>query len=129
MNKRKFRIKIDNIENSVEYIPLPKEKKQSKNSQPAKKSARLPHYAPDIVRKVQLAKLTNSKVPIMTYSRGSVIFPDCIGLQFGVYNGKEFIPVLIGELMVGRKFGEFSPTRKPVVHSGDKKVMNKAKKK
>ena len=37
--------------------------------------------------------------------------PQFVGLTFGVYNGKKFIPVTITEAMVGHKLGEFSPTR------------------
>ena len=37
--------------------------------------------------------------------------PQFVGLTFGVYNGKKFIPVTITETMVGHKLGEFSPTR------------------
>ena len=43
-----------------------------------------------------------------------------IGLNFGVYNGQKFIPVLISEDMVGHKFGEFSPTRTYYGHMADK---------
>ena len=48
---------------------------------------------------------------IKTWSRRSTIIPEFVGLTFGVYNGKKFIPVLVTENMVGLKFGEFSPTR------------------
>jgi small subunit ribosomal protein S19 len=47
---------------------------------------------------------------------------DGVGLTFGVYNGKKFIPVNVTEEMVGHKLGEFSPTRTYHGHSGDKKV-------
>jgi small subunit ribosomal protein S19 len=41
-----------------------------------------------------------------------------VGFTFGVYNGKEFIPVKITENMVGHKLGEFSPTTKFSRHGG-----------
>ena len=59
---------------------------------------------------------------IRTWSRRSTIIPQFVGLTFGVYNGKKFIPVLVTENMVGHKFGEFSPTRTFHGHSGDKKA-------
>ncbi|MCQ2570609.1 MAG: 30S ribosomal protein S19 [Alphaproteobacteria bacterium] len=48
---------------------------------------------------------------IKTWSRRSTILPQFVGLTFGVYNGKKFIPVLVTENMIGHKFGEFAPTR------------------
>ncbi len=62
----------------------------------------------------------NRKV-IQTWSRRSMILPDFVGLTFAVHNGREFIPVLITEAMVGHKLGEFSPTRTFKGHSGDNK--------
>ncbi|AJM72143.1 30S ribosomal protein S19 [Mycoplasma yeatsii] len=62
---------------------------------------------------------------IKTWSRRSTIFPEFIGKTFGVYNGKEFIPVYVTEDMVGNKLGEFSPTRKFGGHGDDKKKGKK----
>jgi small subunit ribosomal protein S19 len=47
-----------------------------------------------------------------------------IGLTIGVYNGKEFSKVLIGEEMLGHRLGEFAMTRKIAKHTsvGAKKV-------
>lgn len=60
------------------------------------------------------------KEVIKTWSRRSTIFPEFIGNTFGVYNGKEFIPVYVTEDMVGHKLGEFAPTRKFGGHGDDK---------
>ena len=49
---------------------------------------------------------------IKTVSRHSEIVPKYIGINFDVYNGKNFSKILVTEEMVGFKFGEFSPTRK-----------------
>lgn len=60
---------------------------------------------------------------INTWSRKSTIIPDFVGLTFGVYNGKTFIPVSIKEEMVGMKLGQFSPTRTFKGHTpADKKA-------
>ena len=59
---------------------------------------------------------------IRTWSRRSTILPQFVGLTFGVYNGRKFIPVLITESMVGHKMGEFSPTRTFAGHAADKRV-------
>jgi small subunit ribosomal protein S19 len=39
-----------------------------------------------------------------------------------VHNGRQHIPVLVSENMVGHKLGEFAPTRTFKAHSGDKKT-------
>jgi small subunit ribosomal protein S19 len=69
-----------------------------------------------------LAKISKvkrgDKVIIKTWSRECVITPEMVGFTFGVHNGKDHIPVLVLENMVGHKLGEFSPTRKFVKHGG-----------
>jgi len=75
-----------------------------------------------LLEKITKAKETKSKTPIKTWSRRSMVIPDMVGLTIAVHNGKQHIPVLITENMVGHKLGEFSPTRTFKAHSGDKKV-------
>ncbi|AGR42480.1 MULTISPECIES: 30S ribosomal protein S19 [Spiroplasma] len=72
-----------------------------------------------LIKKVEA--LGEKKETIKTWSRRSTIFPSFVGHTFGVYNGKEFIPVYVTEDMVGHKLGEFSPTRKFGGHGDDKK--------
>jgi small subunit ribosomal protein S19 len=64
-----------------------------------------------LLKKIQKAKAENSKAPIKTWSRRSMITPDFVGLTFSVHNGKVFHPVFVTENMVGHKLGEFSLTR------------------
>ncbi len=59
---------------------------------------------------------------INIWSRRSTVLPQFVGLVFGVYNGRKFVPVSVSEDMVGRKFGEFSPTRTYHGHGADKKT-------
>jgi len=67
----------------------------------------------------KIAKLKpGDKTLIKTWSRSSTITPEMVGFTFGVHNGKEHIPVLITEEMVGHKLGEFAPTRKFIRHGG-----------
>lgn len=61
-----------------------------------------------------------SNAVIKTWSRDSTIYPEMVGLRFGVHNGREHITVLISEEMVGHKLGEFAPTRKFIKHGGKK---------
>jgi len=62
-------------------------------------------------RKVDKMNESGKKNVIKTWSRGSMITPDFVGLTLAVHNGKQFIPVYITENMVGHKLGEFAPTR------------------
>ena len=62
-------------------------------------------------KKITVAKKTNDRRLIKTWSRRSVILPDFIGVNIAVHNGNKFIPVFITEEMVGYKLGEFAPTR------------------
>lgn len=64
---------------------------------------------------------------IKTWSRGSVIIPDFVGLTFAVHNGNKFIPVYVTENMVGHKLGEFAPTRTYRGHAGNNKKDKAAK--
>ncbi len=75
-----------------------------------------------LMKKVAKAVATNEKRPIKTWSRRSMILPDMVGLTIAVHNGRQHIPVLVSEDMVGHKLGEFAPTRTYRGHSADKKV-------
>ena len=75
-----------------------------------------------LAKKVQTAAARNDRKPIKTWSRRSMIVPDMVGLTIAVHNGRQHIPVLVSENMVGHKLGEFAPTRTFRSHSGDKKV-------
>lgn len=81
-----------------------------------------PFVAPGVLRAFKRNDLDKKK-EIKIWSRSSVILSRFIGKVAMVYNGKKFIPVTITELHVGRRFGEFSPTRTFVKHAGDKKVV------
>ena len=75
-----------------------------------------------LIKKVEKAVQENSKKPIKTWSRRSMILPDMVGLTLAVHNGKQHIPVLVSEEMGGHKLGEFSPTRTYKGHGADKKT-------
>lgn len=75
-----------------------------------------------LMKKVEEAAAANSRRPIKTWSRRSMILPDMIGLTIAVHNGRQHIPVLINENMVGHKLGEFAPTRTYRGHVADKKA-------
>ena len=73
-----------------------------------------------LLKKVEQAIVSRLKKPIKTWSRRSMILPDMVGLTIAVHNGRQHVPVLVTENMVGHKLGEFAPTRLFRGHSGDK---------
>jgi small subunit ribosomal protein S19 len=75
-----------------------------------------------LANKVRQAIETNSKKPIKTWSRRSMVVPDMVGLTLAVHNGRQHVPILITENMVGYKLGEFSPTRTYRGHAADRKA-------
>jgi small subunit ribosomal protein S19 len=73
-------------------------------------------------KKVDAAVAANSKRPIKTWSRRSMILPEMVGLTIAVHNGRQHVPVLVNENMVGHKLGEFAVTRTFKGHTGEKKA-------
>lgn len=78
-----------------------------------------------LLKKVFHTQESNTKKPIKTWSRRSMIIPDMIGLTISIHNGRLHIPVFITENMVGHKLGEFSITRTFRGHTTDKKITKK----
>jgi small subunit ribosomal protein S19 len=74
-----------------------------------------------LVKKVEAAVSTNNKRPIKTWSRRSMILPEMVGLTIAIHNGRQHVPVLINENMVGHKLGEFAVTRTFKGHVADRK--------
>ena len=75
-----------------------------------------------LANKVRAAVGANNRRPIKTWSRRSTILPEMVGLTIAIHNGRDHIPVLITENMVGHKIGGFAVTRTFKGHSGDKKT-------
>jgi small subunit ribosomal protein S19 len=78
-----------------------------------------------LLKKVQNLNESGRKQIIRTWSRRSMVTPEMLGHTLHVHNGKLFMPVFITENMVGHRLGEFAPTRKPVVHAGDRKLKQR----
>jgi small subunit ribosomal protein S19 len=81
-----------------------------------------------LLKKVEAAHATKDKRPIKTWSRRSTIVPDFVGMTIAVHNGKQHVPVYIGEQMVGHKLGEFALTRTFKGHAADRKTAGPSKK-
>lgn len=68
-------------------------------------------------QKALVKRITAGENNVKTHCRDMVIIPQMIGKTLRVYNGKEYLMVIIGAQMVGHYLGEFSHTRKGVTHS------------
>ena len=79
-----------------------------------------PYINYKLEKKVRANIDSKKKTVIKTWSRGSMISPEFVGLTIAVHNGNKFIPVYVTENMVGHKLGEFAPTRIFRGHSGNK---------
>jgi small subunit ribosomal protein S19 len=72
--------------------------------------------------KVLKAAERNDRKPIKTWSRRSMVIPEMVGLTISVHNGRQHVPVLVSENMVGHKLGEFAATRTYKGHAADRKA-------
>jgi|TARA_B100001250_G_scaffold81449_1_gene67135 small subunit ribosomal protein S19 len=72
--------------------------------------------------KIDKAVANNDRKPIKTWSRRSMVVPEMVGLTISIHNGRQHVPILISENMVGHKLGEFAITRTFKGHSGDRKA-------
>jgi len=75
-----------------------------------------------LMAKVETALEKGDRKPIKTWSRRSTLFPEFVGLTIAVHNGRQHVPVMVSEEMVGHKLGEFAGTRTYKGHAADKKA-------
>ncbi len=75
-----------------------------------------------LLKKVEVAVEKNDRKPVKTWSRRSIVLPQMVGLTIAVHNGRQHVPVLVNEDMVGHKLGEFAATRTYRGHVADKKA-------
>lgn len=69
-----------------------------------------------------IKKIVNQKIQnFNTTSRKSTIVPAFVGRYLSIHNGKSFLKIKITENMIGKKFGEFIPTRKKFSFKKNKK--------
>lgn len=75
-----------------------------------------------LMAKVLTAAQNKDKRPIKTWARRSMVTPEMVGLTIAIHNGRQHVPVLVNENMVGHKLGEFASTRTYRGHTADRKV-------
>lgn len=67
--------------------------------------------------KILINKIKNGAKDLKTHCRDMIILPMMVGITIRVYNGKEFVQVMIESDMIGHYLGEFALTRKRIQHS------------
>nr|YP_009032737.1 ribosomal protein S19 [Euglenaformis proxima]AGL12003.1 ribosomal protein S19 [Euglenaformis proxima] len=86
---------------------------------------KIPFISLSLLTKIEkMNKIGSNRNIIITWSRSSTILPLMVGYTFAVYNGREHIPLLISDQMIGYKLGEFVQTR---VYLGHTKTDKKSK--
>jgi len=68
-------------------------------------------------QKILLSKIRKNETNIKTHCRDMLVLPEMTGKTIKVYNGKEFVSVIIMDEMIGHCLGEFALTRRKVEHS------------
>ena len=64
-----------------------------------------------------MKEIEKGKNNVETHCRDVVVLPKMVGMTIKVHSGKEFVPVLIQDEMIGHRLGEFALTRKRVAHN------------
>jgi len=67
--------------------------------------------------KKKIIKKLQTHESIETHVRDMLVLPQFVGKTIKIHNGKEFVPVIIQEDMIGCFFGELSQTRRRVQHN------------
>lgn len=68
-------------------------------------------------QKILLKKIRGKENDIKSHCRDMIILPEMVDAKLKVHNGKQFIPVIITDEMIGHYLGEFVLTRNRVEHS------------
>nr|YP_010700097.1 ribosomal protein S19 [Colacium mucronatum]WCH63243.1 ribosomal protein S19 [Colacium mucronatum] len=85
-----------------------------------------PFVSSCLLKKINKINTKRYKSIIITWSRSSMILPIMIGHTIAVYNGRDHIPLLISDQMIGHKLGEFVQTRSYRGHiKADKKTKKR----
>ncbi|MHA1302467.1 MAG: 30S ribosomal protein S19 [Candidatus Heimdallarchaeaceae archaeon] len=120
MSLRRFKFQgytIDELKSMAldEVLPLLPAKRRRSLSRAEFWTPRRKKLLEDIRDAAESLQKGEKKV-VRTHVRDFPIIPEMIGLTIAIYNGKEFIEVLIQPEMLGMVLGELSPTTKIVRH-------------
>ncbi|MFH1107267.1 MAG: 30S ribosomal protein S19 [Candidatus Micrarchaeota archaeon] len=67
---------------------------------------------------IEKLRKTDTKKTMKTHLREMIVIPEMVDRRFQVYNGKDWVNVVVTPLMLGKRLGELSITTKLVKHSG-----------
>lgn len=65
----------------------------------------------------KLRKNKENKKPVRTQVRDMIVLPEMVSSAISIHNGRGYTQILVMEEMLGHYLGEFTLTRKKVVHS------------
>jgi small subunit ribosomal protein S19 len=68
-------------------------------------------------QKILLKKIKANDKDIRTHCRDMVVLPEMIGMIIKIHNGKDFVPIIMQNEMIGHCLGEFTYNTKKVAHS------------
>ena len=67
--------------------------------------------------KLDIIKKLSKKDSIKTQSRDMIVLPAFVGKTVKIHDGKNYVPIIMQEEMIGMFFGELAMTRKKVQHN------------
>lgn len=72
-----------------------------------------------------LTKFEKKEKKIKTHCRDMFVLPSMVGTKIGIYNGKEFVEIMLVPEMIALRFGELAPSRRIAVHTtmGSKRTV------
>jgi small subunit ribosomal protein S19 len=70
-----------------------------------------PYVDEKLMKRVTALNASGKKEVIKTWSRDSTVFPEMVGHNIAVHDGRRHMPIYVTENMVGHKLGEFALTR------------------
>lgn len=85
---------------------------------PSKLRRSMRRMSANLKRFIEKLRKTDPKKAIKTHLREVIVVPEMVDRKILVYNGKEWITVMVTPLMLGKRLGELSITTKLVKHSG-----------
>ncbi|NYZ74788.1 30S ribosomal protein S19 [Candidatus Micrarchaeota archaeon] len=85
---------------------------------PAHQRRTMKRMSTNIKKFVERIRKAKAGKPVKTHVRNMVVLPEMVGMQFQVYNGKEWVMFTAAPEMLGHRLGEYSIPIKMVKHHG-----------
>jgi small subunit ribosomal protein S19 len=77
----------------------------------ARSAKKGPYIDQKLLEKILKQKKENKFDRIVTWSRGSQVFPEMVGHTLAIHDGRKHVDVYISESMIGHYLGELVRTR------------------